>query len=392
MDRKMRKTAPSAPIFNTRGLGPETWRDDPDPSLLVEGYRLFPGLFIALAFLAISLFANVVGASFAHAVENPAATPQAAILMYHRFGEGDYPSTNITIEQFEAHIAELQSGGFSVVPLGDVIAALRNKTPLPDKAVAITVDDAYLSIYTEAWPRLKAAGFPFTVFVSTEAVDRATSGAYTRYLTWDQLRELKADGVTFGHHTETHLHMPDADAARNETEIRRASERFQTELGAVPDIFAYPYGESSAEAAEIVRAAGFVAALGQHSGAAGPSDDLFNLPRFALNEDYGDLDRFRLVVRTLHLPISDAEPGNMLVDPANNPPLMGFTVDEKIGSSRNLACYIGGDDGVTMERLGDVRIEVRASQPFGQGRTRLNCTMAGPDGRWYWFGRQFYLP
>ena len=93
----------------------------------------------------------------AAAGENPGS---AVAIMYHRFGEDARPSTNIKLDQFHAHIAELTSGKYPVMPLGDIVAALRAGKPLPDRAVAITIDDAYRSVYTEAWPRLRKAG-PF---------------------------------------------------------------------------------------------------------------------------------------------------------------------------------------------------------------------------------------
>src|SRR3546814_1721278 len=92
--------------------------------------------------------------------------------MYHRFGEDDRPSTSIRLSQFEAHIAELTSGRYRVMALPEIVARLRAGQPLPQRAVAITIDDAALSVYREAWPRLKAAGLPFTLFVSTEPLDR----------------------------------------------------------------------------------------------------------------------------------------------------------------------------------------------------------------------------
>ena len=83
-----------------------------------------------------------------------AAGDSAVVFMYHRFGEGGIPSTNIRIEQFEAHLAEIATGKFTVLALPNVVAALRERAPLPDRAIALTIDDAFLSVYTEAWPRL----------------------------------------------------------------------------------------------------------------------------------------------------------------------------------------------------------------------------------------------
>ncbi len=75
-----------------------------------------------------------------------------------------------------------------------------------------------------------------------------------------------------------------------------------------------------------------------------------------------------------------------------NPPALGFTVDPEIEAVDRLNCYATGQGRVRHEILGESRIEVRLAAPFPPGRSRVNCTLPGPDGRWRWFGRQFYVP
>ncbi len=315
------------------------------------------------------------------------AENSAVVLMYHRFGEGKYPSTNITIAQFEAHIKELKSGAYTVLPVPRIIEALRLGTPLPERTVGLTIDDAYLSVYTEAWPRLKAAGLPFTLFVATEPLDRK----HPAYMTWDNLREMAGAGVTIGHQTASHLRMAKASAERNSRDIARADGRFRENLGMRPKLFAYPYGETSLAVQRLVRDAGFTAAFGQHSGAIGGTDDFHYLPRFAMNEKYGDLARFRLVANTLALPVTDMVPADPLIT-GLNPPAIGFTVIGDVKGLERLTCFASHEGRTKVERLGTTRIEVRVKKPFPKGRTRLNCTMPAKDGRWRWLGRQYYVP
>lgn len=316
------------------------------------------------------------------------AADSAVVVMYHRFGEPDHRSTNIQIDQFEAHIRELTSGPYSVLPLGEVAAAMARGKRLPDRAVAITVDDAYLSVYTDAWPRLKAAGLPFTVFVATRAVNSKLPG----FMTWDQIREMQQAGVTIAAHTHSHLHMADADTARNRREIEVSNRILRRELGAVPTIFAYPYGEASAAVADLVRNGGYEVAFGQHSGVAFRGLGRYYLPRFALNETYGYLERFRLVVNALPLPATGFTPADPLLTPPNNPPAFGFTVAPDLRGLSGLACYHSQAGQGTIERLGNTRMEIRFSKAFSPGRSRVNCTMPAGNGRWRWLGMQFYVP
>lgn len=311
----------------------------------------------------------------------------AVILMYHRFGEDNLPSTSVRLAQFEAHLDELISGGYQVLPLTEIVAALNEGRKLPDRALAITIDDGALSVYTEAWPRLQARNLPFTLFISTEPLDLGLPS----YVSWDQLREMVAGGgVTIGNHGHRHDHMVRLSGEAQSANIDEAGKRLFAELGAAPEIFAYPYGEISAELRSAVEDAGFSAAFGQHSGALGALTDRLSLPRFPINEAYGDMERFRLVANTLPLPVRDVTPSDpFLRTAAQNPPNLGFTVSGPVEDLRNLNCFAKNGEPV-LTRL-DTRIELRLSEPLPAGRARINCTLRAKDGRWRWFGTQFLV-
>ncbi len=316
-----------------------------------------------------------------------AGSSAAVVLMYHRFGETDYPSTNIRIAQFEAHLAELASGNYQMSGLGEIAAALTSGRGLAERSLAVTVDDAYLSVYTEAWPRFRAAGIPFTLFVPSDAVD----GGQANYMNWDQIREMAAAGVTIGHHSAAHGHMATWSRARLEADIERASRRFREELGFVPKVFAHPYGEASLTSLAVVAVAGFVAAFGQHSGVAQASLRATYLPRFALNETYGGLARLKLIANALPLPVSEVTPADPLL--GENPPAFGFTLTTPLAGLSRLRCFPSHEGGPAhLEILGGRRVEVRPATPFPPGRGRINCTMPGEGGRWHWFGMQFFAP
>jgi len=314
----------------------------------------------------------------------------AVVLVYHRFGEADYPSTNVTVAQVDAHIKMLQEGDFTVLPLSDIIAAFESGDTLPDRAIAITIDDAFQSIYDVAWPKFRAAGFPFTVFVATDLVDRG----HGNYMSWDQLRELQQSGVTIGNHTVSHPHLPDRSMSAVRREITDAQARLTDELGVAPSLFAYPFGESSSEIAELVIELGFTAAFGQHSAVSFAEHDRFYLPRFALNENFGNTDRFDLIVNALPLRAIDLTPANPTLR-SNNPPAFGFTLDPAPGQIDQVNCFAyaqGSSIDLTLQRLGGTRIEVRLANALPQGRGRINCTMPAKNDRWRWFGMQYYVP
>ncbi|HEY9163521.1 MAG TPA: polysaccharide deacetylase family protein [Magnetovibrio sp.] len=315
----------------------------------------------------------------------------SSILIYHRFGEQAFPTTNTTLAQTDAHIRELSNGSYTPLALPEIVRRLKTGEKFPEKSYGVSIDDAYLSVYTEAWPRFKKAGIPFTVFVATDPID----SGYAHYMSWDQIREMAADPmVTIGSQTASHLHMIDVDATANRADIDKSNQRFKEELGFVPDLIAYPYGEFNDDAIAVSRLAGFKAGFGQHSGAFGSGDDVFRLPRFAMNETYGDVARLRTAAGALPIVVSDLTPTDTVVTPDNNPPAVGFTLSEAMPQNAQIACYSNQEGKLSVERLGP-RVEVRMNSPLPKGRTRINCTMpvTDPNGevRWRWLGKLLYV-
>ena len=315
------------------------------------------------------------------------AASSAVILVYHRFGDDRYPTTSVTTEQLKAHIAELTSEQYHVLPLADIIEAFHAGKALPDRTVAITIDDAYESVYRVAFPLLKAAHLPFTLFVATGPVD----GGDADFMTWEQIREMMEAGATIGNHTVTHLHMVGMGDDANGKEIAQAEKRIEAETGKAPTLFAYPYGEYGTAEAALAERQGFAATFGQYSGVAEASGGLYTLPRFAMNEHYAEIGRFRLIVNALPIELRDVVPSDPVL--ATNPPQFGFTILGAVPAMKSLTCYPSNNAAAAeLTLLGDRRIEVSLKEPFPKGRSRINCTMPGPDGRWHWFGHPFFVP
>ncbi len=100
---------------------------------------------------------------------------------------------------------------------------------------------------------IEEAGLDLAVSDSFSAVTTAPA-----ILGWDELRELKAEGVTFGAHTRHHVALPQIDPAAVRWEIRRSLDDLARELGEGPGIIAYPYGLCSATVARIAAEEGCV--------------------------------------------------------------------------------------------------------------------------------------
>ena len=328
--------------------------------------------------IIILLITSVLFVSKLFANEN-----SVAVFVYHRFGENNYPSTNIKISQFKKHLEELTKNNYNVVSTEEIVDALINNKDLPEKTVALTIDDAFFSIYKKAWPLLKEKKLPFTIFVSTGPLKSNSKN----YMNWEQIKEMVNHGVTIGHHTKNHLHLVTEEKEKIISEIEEANNDFLKNLGYVPDIFAYPYGEYSSEIKQITKNY-FKAAFGQQSGGIYNGIDIFELPRYSLNEQYGDLKRFRFAANSYGLKIKNILPENKVITDAN-PPLLGFTLLDDLKGS--LKCYPSHNIKADLIKLGNKRIEVRFNKAFPKGRTRVNCTI-NDNTKWRWSGFQFLNP
>ena len=325
----------------------------------------------------LTIITNILFSSYSLAQDS------VSIIMYHRFGEPNYPSTNIQMEKFESHIIELKNPKYNIMGLSKIIDELKAGNELPDFTVALTIDDAFISVYNNAWPILLENKIPFTIFVATDPIDQGLNG----YMNWDQIRELKKNGVEIGSQTKSHPHMHRLSEEDMRNEINYSNSRFLEELGEKPILFAYPYGEYNLTSKKIAEE-NFIAAFGQQSGSAHPSIGFHELPRFAMNESYGSLDRLIEAVNTLPLVVNDIHPKSPVI--TDNPPSYGFTLGKEYPQINQLQCFISGIGEANVTIIGK-RVEVRTDKKFYRPRHRINCTMPGSNGRWHWFGRQFLL-
>ena len=144
----------------------------------------------------------------------------AVVLQYHHVDSETPASTSTPPGRFAMHLDYLADNGFEVVRLERLVARIRQGLPLPDRTVAITFDDGYVSIYETAFPMLREKGWPFTVFVNSEPHDQRKP----LFMSWDQLRELHAGGATIANHTVGHPSLLEfADGVSTNRKGRRVS-------------------------------------------------------------------------------------------------------------------------------------------------------------------------
>jgi peptidoglycan/xylan/chitin deacetylase (PgdA/CDA1 family) len=242
------------------------------------------------------------------------------VLIYHRFGDNRYPTTNVGVQLFREQMRFLKENNYQVISLDSLVHFLQQGKGIPEKTVVITIDDGYKSVYENAWPVLKEFNYPFTVFLYVKATDNRHSD----YMSWEQVREMKAAGVDFQNHGFSHEHMAFVPSGMN-TQAYRAwiradleiSTRVFTEnLEERPRFFAVPYGEYNRIVLDEIRSFGYEAILLQDPGSVSSDTDLFAIPREPiLGIEWASMEHFKMVLERVDLPIrGEIPPAGQLQD------------------------------------------------------------------------------
>ncbi len=355
----------------------------------------FPKVFSLTIIKTLILSGSVFFKKTAEAQNCSPRSHSAVIVMYHRF-DGKHPSTSVTKALLRGHLQFFRSNGLSIVPLNRIVQALKRGGPLPKKTLAITIDDAYRSLYEIAHPLFVKQRIPYTVFVNTQAIDQSLKD----YMTWGQLKEISRSGLA---HLEAHGHshsymIRSMNPQQRERDIRTSVLRLYENTGRWPQYFAYPYGETSQQFIKELknyrwnlqgRPFKFSAGFSTQSGPAGCSSNLFALPRFALNMRYGKInDLFRHKMMSRHLPLQNFSPKELAL--CKSRPRRHFSLTAQKLSLRGLNCF-ASNSGLKLQANKN-QAKIILNSPWTKGlRQRLNCTLPDGQGRVFWLGKEFTL-
>ncbi len=221
------------------------------------------------------------------------------ILCYHQFTQGVEAKRRleVSVEEFEQQMRFLSEGGYQVIPLKKLLSILQGDSAIPPKAVVLTIDDGYRSVYTYAYPILKKYGFSATLFVYTDFIGGAAA------LSWQEIKTMKDSGVIdVESHTKTHASLAFDDRReslaehkkRIALEIDGSAKVIKKRLGKMPTILAYPYGDSSRYVVEYIAKANYELGATVKRGANTPYADPLLLQRTMIynNHSLSDFENF----------------------------------------------------------------------------------------------------
>ena len=202
------------------------------------------------------------------------------VLMYHELvvagrplcrAEEGYARYCITDAALASQLAWLRTQGIRGCNISQTLELDAN-TP----AVGITFDDGCETDLLFAAPRLLDARCDATFFIVTSWIGQRG------YLTFLQLRELRALGFELGAHSRTHAFLPDLDAASLRSEIVQCKDELEQGIGERIAHFSCPGGRWSPQVSEVAREAGFRTVSTSRPGMVMSATDRFRLPRTAI--------------------------------------------------------------------------------------------------------------
>ena len=286
------------------------------------------------------------------------------------------------MDVFKEHINIINNLGYNFVNPNS-LSEIFFKEKLKKKFL-LTIDDGYNSFYEHAWPYLKKEKIPFIIFISTEAVGK------TGYMNWRQIKEIeKYDFVSIGNHSHSHDYLINFSFEKFKKDIVNSINIFELNLGYNPIFFSYPFGEWNIEQKKFI-SENFAFAFGQHSGVIDLNKDKYELPRFPINEKYGDLERFKFLANLLPFQYKRIDPENKIIED-NNPPEMKveFFDQQKID---DISCFSneGGEWDKSRLKIENNTLLILFRDKFKSRRGRINCSIKDDQG-WRWFGVQFVL-
>ena len=222
------------------------------------------------------------------------------ILCYHQFSAGEAThQLELSAADFEAQLEYLKRNRFRVLSFAEVEEIMLKGQPIPERAVVLTIDDGYRSVYEIAWPILRKHGIKATLFNYTDFIGAPAA------MTWSQMREMADSGlIEIESHAKSHSSLTkqpsdenqSAYVARLREEIRGANRLFQRHMNSTPRFLSYPYGRSSTDASRVASEEGIALAATVTRGRNATYADPYLLHRTMIYDDH-DLEDFENMLK-----------------------------------------------------------------------------------------------
>lgn len=212
-------------------------------------------------------------------VGTSAAKMQIPIIMYHYVehvkDQNDLTRRKLAVspETLDQQLTALKEANYDTYFARD-IPDLMSGAISSKKFVILTFDDGYEDFYTNVYPILKRHNMRATNYVIANFIGRHD------FMNPKQIQELiDSDLVEIGSHTLNHYPLKTMSDEEARKEIFDSKQKLETQFNIKIKTFAYPSGSFNMHSVELVKQAGYVAALSTIYGTEQSPDNLFYLSR-----------------------------------------------------------------------------------------------------------------
>jgi len=194
------------------------------------------------------------------------------ILTYHSIADAE-GNLFVSAENFVKQMEYIKNKGYEVITLDELVGSIKNKKRFNGKKVVITFDDGFQDNFKYAYPVLKKLNFPATIFLATDYIGKGRG-----FLSWNEVRIMSENNISFGGHTKTHLYLGDVkDDKLTYEEIAGSKKAIEREIGISADYFCYPIGGFNERVKEIVKEVGYKGACTTNRGVDRFNNDIYEL-------------------------------------------------------------------------------------------------------------------
>ena len=217
---------------------------------------------------------------------------EAHIFVLHRISDPRHPYTNTSKQELEKYLKYVKTHNYKTVTLSELAKRIEKKENI-DNYVVFTIDDTFKSFFVNGLPLFKKYNIPFTLFVYGKATDKK----WGDFMSWKMVKECAKYGE-LGVHSWAHPHLPKLSNQQIIEDTKKAINAFQKNIGYVPKMYAYPYGEYDKRVKQIINKF-FPIIANQNPGAVDLTTPVNDLDRIALT---GKVDiAKKLKLKKLHI-------------------------------------------------------------------------------------------
>lgn len=200
------------------------------------------------------------------------------VLMYHKVPDQDIQSRHrifVNREKFNRHLKFFKSRYFQTLTFKDLHQFWNQERPyseFPERPLLLTFDDGYVDNLKNAEPLLKQYGFRATIFllgnhqITENTWDAETGEQPHKLMTLSEKKMLASDVWEIGSHGFDHLHLTKVSREKAFQEIQKSKESLENDFSKKIYCFAYPFGSTNSEIAQLAKKAGYSFAVNTDQG------------------------------------------------------------------------------------------------------------------------------